>query len=639
MLIERHKDNPILTPNGAHSWEAQAVFNGCPVRCGKTIHLVYRALSLPHYHAPAKTTLEVSDIGVAESDDGLRFRNRRRFITPEQPWERFGCEDPRVTELDGKFYVFYTALSRYPFSADGIKAAVAISADMQTIAEKHLVTPFNAKGMTLFPEKIAGKMWAALTVHTDKPPSRICLASFSDEGDLWNETFWGDWYSHFNDHALPIARGPEDHVEVGAPPLKTSEGWLLLYAHIRNYRSRSPLFGVEAVLLDLQNPQRIVGRTSAPLLVPEEYYENVGMVPNVVFPSGALMIGSNIRLYYGAADTVCCAAAICTEELLARMLRRTKRVTVLRSKENPILEPVPQHSWESNAVFNPAAVLLDGKVHLLYRAMSRENTSVLGYAMSRDGIRIAERASEPAYVPREPFEQKLVPGGNSGCEDPRLTVMDDKVYMLYTAFDGRNPPRVALTWIRTDDFLAQRWRWAKPVLISPPGIADKDACLFPEKVRGRCLIIHRSGDDIDASFSSTLDFDGQMWLEECRWISPRRGQWDGKKVGIAAPPIKTEEGWVLFYHGVCEEDGFYRVGALLLDLTDPMHIIARTDEPLFAPEAPYELEGQVRNVVFPCGAVLLGDTFFLYYGGADTVSGVATIRRDDLLRHFDDCRF
>lgn len=638
MLIERHEGNPILTPKSVHSWEAQAVFNGCPVRRGDTIHLVYRAFSLPHYHTLAKATLAVSDIGIATSTDGLHFHDRKRFIAPEYPWERFGCEDPRVTEFCGKYYIFYTALSQYPFRADGIRVAVAISADLQSVAEKHIVTPFNAKGMALFPEKIAGKMLAVLTVHTDMPPAHICLVSFREESDLWSEAFWEEWYRHFTDHALPLSRGPDDHVEVGAPPLKTSEGWLLFYSHIRNYRSPQPLFGVEAVLLDLENPLRIRARTAAPLLTPEEYYEKIGLVPNVVFPSGALPVDGSIRLYYGAADMVCCAATINTEALLARLLQRTKKVAVLRPKENPILMPVPHHSWESKATFNPGAVVLDGRVHLLYRAMSLENTSVLGYAMSRDGIHIAERAPEPAYVPREPFEQKLVPGGNSGCEDPRLTVMGDRVYMLYTAFDGRNPPRVALTWILTADFLAQRWRWAKPVLLSPPAIADKDACLFPEKVRGQYFLIHRSGDDIDSSFSSTLDFDGQTWLEEYRWIPTRPGRWDGKKVGIAAPPIKTEGGWVLFYHGVSAEDGVYRVGAVLLDPADPTNLIARLDEPLFAPEAPYEREGHVRNVVFPCGAVLLGERFFLYYGGADTVSGVATIARGDLLRHFERCR-
>ncbi|PIU58464.1 MAG: hypothetical protein COS89_00210, partial [Deltaproteobacteria bacterium CG07_land_8_20_14_0_80_38_7] len=237
------------------------------------------------------------------------------------------------------------------------------------------------------------------------------------------------------------------------------------------------------------------------------------------------------------------------------------------------------------------------------------------------------------------FEKKMIPAGNSGCEDPRLTKIGSKIYMTYTAFDGQNPPRVALTWIKEKDFLNQKWNFAKPVLISPPSIDDKDACIFPEKINGQYFIIHRSGDDIDSAFSPTLDFDGQTWIEEYRWIAPRPGMWDSRKIGIAAPPKKTEKGWILFYHGVSDEDRFYRVGAILLDLKDPTKIIARTDEPIFEPEALYEKEGLIPNVVFPCGAVLLGDKFFLYYGGADKVVGVATIEAEKLLKNLESCKY
>ena len=154
MLIERSEENPILKPKSVHSWEAMAVFNGCPVKKGKSTYLVYRALSMNHYSAVAKLELAVSNIGVAESKDGIHFHDRQCLIYPQKMWERFGCEDPRVTNLNGKYYIFYTALSTYPFSADGIKVGLAISKDLKTVDEKHLVTPFNAKGMALFPEKI-----------------------------------------------------------------------------------------------------------------------------------------------------------------------------------------------------------------------------------------------------------------------------------------------------------------------------------------------------------------------------------------------------------------------------------------------------------------------------------------------------
>ncbi|MBI3046655.1 MAG: hypothetical protein HYY86_03930 [Candidatus Harrisonbacteria bacterium] len=638
MIIKRSSENPILKPTNEHSWEAEAVFNGCPVQKEKEIYLLYRALSLPHYHTSARTTMMISDIGIAESRDGVRFENRRRFIVPEYPWEKFGCEDPRVTKLGNKYYIFYTALSEYPFRAEGIKVGLAISKDLKTVQEKHLVTLFNAKGMALFPEKIGGKMWVVLTLHTDKPPAKICLASFEKESDLWSESYWQKWYKNFEKYSLPLQRRPEDHVEVGAPPIKTKHGWLLLYSYIRNYYSPQKQFGVEAVLLDLKNPLKVIARTDVPILVPEEYYERIGLVPNIVFPSGAIIKNGWINLYYGAADTTCCLAFIELDSLLSEMLDKDKRIVKLRrAKENPIIIPEKTHSWESKATFNPGAIYLGGKVHLVYRAMSEDNTSVFGYASSQDGIHIDERLPQPIYVPRESFEQKLVAGGNSGCEDPRLTQIGNKIYVCYAAFDGKNPPRVALTWIRVKDFLKKQWNWAKPVLISPPDISDKDAFVFPEKVGGKYMIIHRIGDSIDFSFSPTLDFKGDSWIEEYRWITPRKGWWDSKKVGTAAPAIKTKDGWVMLYHGI-SDDGVYRVGAVLLDLKNPAKIIGRTDNPIFEPEAPYEKNGQISNVVFPGGAMLLGKTIFVYYGGGDTVIGVATIEIDDLLKVLKFCK-
>ncbi len=640
MIIQRSSANPILKPNRENPWEATAAFNGCPTRKGREIYLLYRALSLPHYHASAKTKLVVSDVGIAESRDGVHFRNRRRFIIPELEWERFGCEDPRVTKLGNKYYIFYTALSEYPFRAEGIKVGLAISKDLKTVEEKHLVTPFNGKAMALFPEKIKNKMWVVFTLHTDKPPAKICLASFDNERDLWNEVSWQKWYKNFEKYSLPLQRNPQDHIEVGAPPLKTEHGWLLFYSYIRNYFSPDRLFSVEAVLLDLKNPLKVIARTEYPILTPEEYYEKIGLVPNIVFPSGALIMKDKwIYLYYGAADTTCSLALIELPSLLGQMLQKEKRTAkLIRAKDNPIITSEKSRAWESKATFNPAAIYLDGKTHLIYRAMSEDNTSTMGYAISSDGIHINYRAVEPAYKPTEPFEQKLVPNGNSGAEDPRLTQIGDKIYMCYTAFDGKNPPRVALTWIKKSDFLKQKWNWAKAILISSPNEDNKDAFVFPEKLKGGYMIVHRFGDDIDLCFSPTLNFDGKTWIEEYRWIAPRKGWWDSKKVGAAAPPIKTKDGWVMLYHGV-SDDGIYRIGALLLDLKNPVKIIGRTDNPIFEPETAYEKEGQISNVVFPCGNVLVGDTVFVYYGGADQVVGVATIKIQELIRVLKLCKY
>ncbi len=634
MLIKRSERNPILKPKKEHSWEAEATFNGCPVKDGSKIHLVYRAMSLPHYKNTAGIKLEVSNIGIAESKNGVDFLNRKPFITPEYEWEKFGCEDPRVTKLDGKHYIFYTALSEYPFRKEGIKVAVAISKDLEKIEEKHLVTPFNAKAMALFPEKIDGKIWVILTPNTDNPPAKIALASFDKEEDIWNENIWNKWYKNLEKNSLNLLRSPNDQVEVGIVPIKTKEGWLMIYSYIKNYFSPNHIFTFEAVLLDLKNPLKIIARTDIPLMVPEEYYEKKGAVQNVIFPSGAFLEKNTIHLYYGSADTTCSLALVNLPFLLNKMLKRDegKLIKLLRAKENPIILPIKEHSWESRAVFNPTAIYLAGKTHIIYRAMSEDNTSVFGYVNSKDGINIDYRSNEPIYIPRESFEQKLVPNGNSGCEDPRITIIKDTIYMCYTAYDGKNPPRVALSSIKEKDFLAQKWNWSKPILISRPDTDDKDACIFPEKINGKYFVIHRIGNDINSAFVKDLNFDDEKWLEEYIWIEPRIGMWDNKKVGIASTPIKTKDGWLLFYHGVSEEDSFYRLGVCLLDLKDPTKIIARLDEPIFEPEEKYEREGQIPNVVFPCGIVKVKDKIFVYYGGADSVVGVATILEKDLLK-------
>src|SRR3989344_4887480 len=126
-IVKRSKHNPILSPIKEHAFENFSTFNGNPVEVGKKIHLLYRAQSLPESFE--NNSLSLSVIGRAVSDDGINFKNREEFIKPEHVWERFGLEDPRVTKVGGKYYIFYTALSVYPFSGDGIKVGVAISSD------------------------------------------------------------------------------------------------------------------------------------------------------------------------------------------------------------------------------------------------------------------------------------------------------------------------------------------------------------------------------------------------------------------------------------------------------------------------------------------------------------------------------
>jgi predicted GH43/DUF377 family glycosyl hydrolase len=625
----RIPENPILQPHSEHEWEYDGTFNGSVAFVNGTYHMVYRAFSIEKEHNGAK--LHVSSIGYAKSDDGVHFKDHQLLISPVEEWEKYGCEDPRITSLDGKFYIFYTALSTYPFNASGIKLGLAITSDFKTI-EKHPVTPFNAKAMALFPEKIDGKMAALLTINTDLPPAKIALAVFENEEDIWSPHFWKQWYENVNSHIVHLLRQVDEQVEVGAPPLKTESGWLFVHSYIKNYLSNDKKFGIEAALLDLHNPRKILGRTALPLLTPETEYERVGNISNVVFPSGAVIKDTELFVYYGAADKYT-AVAHCDYRSLLDLLKPIESIPPTPSDDvkkftrfegNPIISPLVDLEWQKKGTFNPAAIYEEDKMHIVYRAQAEDGTSVLGYATSKDGFQIDENLEYPIYTPRESFEQKSKPG-NSGCEDPRITKIGDRLYMTYTAYDGTNPPRVALTSIVLSDFLKRNWQWESPRLISPPGVDDKDACIV-KKVKGEGYVaFHRLGDAMWVDSLQGLDFPERKYITGDVLAQPRKDKWDNTKIGIAAPPIETEYGWILLYHAVSAPEFAYKVGAMLLDYDNPRHILGRTDEPLLEPEKPYELQGQVTNVVFPCGCVVVNDVVYLYYGGADTVTCVATI--------------
>lgn len=629
--LTRVPENPILTADPSLNWEKEGAFNGCVAFADGKYHMVYRAISTKTMQHG--TEMKVSSVGYAQSTDGVNFTNHTQIITPEQDWEIYGCEDPRITYMDGKFYIFYTALSVYPFSAYGIKLAVAITSDFKNF-EKHPVTTFNSKAMGLFPEKIDGKYAVLVTINTDMPPAKICLALFDKEEDMWSQQYWNQWYEDANSFTIPLLRNAQDQVELGAPPVKTDHGWLVIYSYIKNYFSDKKVFGIEAALLDFNEPRTITGRTTLPLLTPEASYELEGDVPNIVFPSGALIKDDLLYVYYGAADTRVALATMHLGSLLDQIKPVQNAAPENKFKRydgNPILIPHETHEWQKKGVFNPAAVYENGAVHIVFRAQGSDGVSQFGYALSKDGIHIDEVLDEPIYKPREDFEISKNPGGNSGCEDPRVTKIHDRFFMTYTAYDGVNPPRVALTSIAVSDFLERKWNWEKPKLISPPGVDDKDAAILKRPQGEGYVAFHRLGDAMWLDFLRDLDFPEKKYLTGGIIAQARKNNWDNVKIGIASPPIETEKGWLVLYHAVCQPGFIYKVGAMLLDYQDPRIVIARSDEPIFEPEKPYELQGVVPNVVFPCGAVIINEDVYIYYGGADFVTGVASMPLSKIL--------
>ena len=292
-----------------------------------------------------------------------------------------------------------------------------------------------------------------------------------------------------------------------------------------------------------------------------------------------------------------------------------------RFSDNPILLPVEEHAWESREVFNAAAIYLDGKVHLLYRALGNDNISRIGYATSLDGYTIKERFEKPVFEPAADSE-------SGGCEDPRLSEVEGQLAMTYTALREYNHLQVyqiALTTITKEDFTNRQWKWGTRKLPFP-GIRNKDAVIFPQKINGKYVMLHRIDPDICIAYSDDLIH----WCDMMSVMNPQPAGWDNWKIGVAGPPIKINEGWLVIYHGASVER-MYSLGIALLDQDHPERVLYRSKEHVLAPKEDYERFGKVPNVVFSCGNVILDNRLFVYYGAADSVLCVATISLDNLL--------
>lgn len=292
-----------------------------------------------------------------------------------------------------------------------------------------------------------------------------------------------------------------------------------------------------------------------------------------------------------------------------------------RFQGNPILEPVATHPWESRRVFNAAAVIAEKRVHILYRAMGDDGVSRLGYAATLDGYHVDERLPHPV----------LEPGGTpdrDGCEDPRLTLLDNKLLLTYTALqelDHQQIYQISLTSIDIEDFLRKQWKWENRRLPFP-GIRNKDAVIFPKVVDGEFIMFHRIEPDICIARSKDLN----RWYDIKSVMAPRTKSWDCWKVGAAGPPIELNEGWLFIYHGVNFER-VYSLGAAMLEKNNPETVLYRSERPILTPTEDYERFGKVPKVVFSCGNVVIDDKILIYYGGADSVVCVATYELSELV--------
>lgn len=289
----------------------------------------------------------------------------------------------------------------------------------------------------------------------------------------------------------------------------------------------------------------------------------------------------------------------------------------IRYEKNPILTstmwPYPVHT-----VFNPGATLLkDGSTLLLCRLEDRKGLSQLGIARSNYGLDHWSIDPSPFMI----AEPEKYPGECWGLEDPRITYIPElnRYIVTYVSY-GENGPSVSLA--STEDFLLH----TKLGMVLKPN--DKDAALFSRKIQNKWVILHRPIEQDNANIWISYSEDLIHWGERKLVFGTRNGGWwDAEKIGLATPPIETKEGWLIIYHGVKKNaSGYlYRIGLALLDLQSPDKCIKRCNDWIFAPETDYERFGDVKDVVFPCGFIVLpdNDTIHLYYGAADTSIGVA----------------
>lgn len=332
-------------------------------------------------------------------------------------------------------------------------------------------------------------------------------------------------------------------------------------------------------------------------------------------------------------------------------------LNIQRHPNNPIVVP-GLFEWRKATVFNPAVIMDDGVVYMIERTAGSLTPckNYLGLLKSEDGVNFVHVTEKPIVTP----DQLGFPYGS--VQDPRIVKIDDTFYLTYalrpcamnyyptgTGLPERSIPEYPDGWGEEE----VHWRTRSGILTSkdliqwehladttPLEINDRNNMLFPEKINGRYALLRRPEEYIGSSYGTenaaiwiTYSDDLIHWDEPKLLMKAGKEAWEQKKIGAAAPPIKTDQGWFGLYHGV-DENSVYRVGAYLLDLEDPETILAKTDHFIMEPVEYYEKFGyQVPNVIFPTGTVVKDDLLYIYYGVTDTAIALATVPLQELVKH------
>jgi predicted GH43/DUF377 family glycosyl hydrolase len=284
------------------------------------IHLFYRAVRSGYVKKmDYGYDNYVSVIGHATSRDGMHFGQRKPWIGLGETFDRFSCEDARITLLEGEYLVTYTGLTSPAFTWKGYRPVLASSRNLATVEKHGVIGPdIENKDVVIFPEKINGKVVVLQRIGTD-----IQIIYYESKEHLkkgHDEVYWERYLRHLGCHTVLRRKYRWEAMKVGAgpPPIKTELGWLLIYHGV----DKRNVYRAGVAILDADDPQRIIKRAPCPILSPLADYERFGDIPNVVFPTGAVLKNSSLLLYYGAADRCCCLASCSLEELLEFACRK-----------------------------------------------------------------------------------------------------------------------------------------------------------------------------------------------------------------------------------------------------------------------------------------------------------------------------
>jgi beta-1,2-mannobiose phosphorylase / 1,2-beta-oligomannan phosphorylase len=335
---------------------------------------------------------------------------------------------------------------------------------------------------------------------------------------------------------------------------------------------------------------------------------------------------------------------------------------MIQVKKEGIIIAKTDLEFENEGVLNPAVIRKGDSVHIYYRAVQMGNHSTIGYCRLDGPLNVVERWEKPIMIPEFDYE-------THGVEDARITKIDDTYYMTYTGYDGTNargalatskdlmtfekqglivPPMTYANFVflvesagkvNENYYLNHKFYYQASDLEKKMLLWDKNVIFFPRKIKGKFVFLHRIRPGIQlVSVENLNELTSFFWeqyfenFQEHIVLDPKH-QHESSYIGGGCPPIETEQGWLLIYHGVEEtEKGLvYSACAAMLDLDNPLIEIARLPQALFSPELDWELNGEVNNVVFPTGTALFGDTLFIYYGAADSVIACASVSILDLV--------